>query len=908
VIVSGARGSGKTHVLKAVRAELLIRGIHVVDISDEFDYEELVGPASIQAAEEDGEGIDPGSLIIDRFVRGWEQLVARSEPVGVVVVADGVENSSKEVVEFFSYVCKRLEHGLEEDVAPKIYLLITGRSPHLKRDLDSLLPHGQTDEYMIPPPRSPDIEAVLSMFYGHMSGTGEREMLRQHLVKSAETTDLLLSRLKTAFVRGHLIRSAGKWSFLLPDADVRASVDDEPSYYQVLFGQLPDDERTLIAALCTHIEPLSLADLKAISGLTETRIAKALDRLSPYRVVERIHDAEADVVGLASESLREAFYRGVGEEERRKYHSAYIDYYRAASVAPLQRHRLLAFHYERSGMVREALVCKISALREMRPRRDLFEIREVCSKTIDAVEKLQSREWRSRRWHLKRYFIKRWMEAEWEANNYAAIVDIIDTHILGDRRLVPLSLCYRYGTALEKLGNLQACRRLIKSARRRAAAAPQSTICELSVLEASYYFARGDYVAALKTLDLMEPALESAGPSLVARAFVLYMLCYEGVGNRTGYERFLSKAKEAALAAGDSDQLLAINYSTIMSHLNSSMYETARSELKESIRMAHRRRAYDKLSSMYFLASAVYYEEGRYRRALRYLDKAVRVGVNMNMAQRVTDYMLRYAFIYQNMGQYGNAIRFAETARKRAAEANHDGQYFFALLILFDLHTSTSQSKASAFVAELKQLAASVKAKYQIALFHRLLGEFSLAQSLEDDAIHEFQTASRMYQSIGYDDDAARCQMRVAMVYTRRGDRKRSQQILRQVDERVYTMESQDLIAESYLAHLDHYRVFGYKRHMFIGMLKLCDDIRPKISDINVALRMDALLHKCYSHLGDGEKQVHYLRSFHAIVRDIVSGLHDSEMIAQFLANEEVSAMLARYRALEGKKPEYVPV
>ena len=42
---------------------------------------------------------------------------------------------------------------------------------------------------------------------------------------------------------------------------------------------------------------------------------------------------------------------------------------------------------------------------------------------------------------------------------------------------------------------------------------------------------------------------------------------------------------------------------------------------------------------MYFLASAVYYEEGNYKKALKYLDKAIGVATNVGMKQLVNDYI-----------------------------------------------------------------------------------------------------------------------------------------------------------------------------------------------------------------------------------------------------------------------------
>ncbi|MCH7548915.1 MAG: protein kinase [Candidatus Krumholzibacteriota bacterium] len=908
IIISGANGSGKSFVIQALNAELLMSGLNVVMLNEVDDFKSLVPAQGIEERVSKDTSVAPESIIIDRFVRGWEKLMSQAGNAGVVVIVDGYEAVSKEVSEFFSYICTRVELGMNEGMDAKVFFIVTSCNPQVKRDLDDVLPHGGTNEYLIPPPVSSDVEAMLEMFSGHMVRVENREALRQYVSEGGETVDALVARLKAAFVRGDLVRSGGKWDFLPGTADAHDSKEEHASYYHVLFETIGDEERTLIKWLCANMQHLYFDDLKALCGFSREHILRAIQRVRPFRVIDHFRDEHGDRVGFVSEAVRKAFYRSVGKADRKTLHTRYVEYFSRKPAESKRHYKLLSHHYEQAGMYRSALCARVLALKDMRRRNDIFGIRQLCNDGIEAVHKLRGAEWHERKWHIERFFLKQWMNTEWMLRNYAGVVDIIKTNILAKRRSVPVSFSYKYGVALEKLGHLAACRRAITAGKRRLSSDMSKPFHMLSLLEASLCFTKGDYVGSLKILDLISPAQLKLDPWSVARIYVLYMLNYEGLGNKHRYDRYVQLAESIAGKTEDFEQLLTVHYSRIMSDFNSSLYEKAKSSLKESIRLAHKHRFYDKLGAMYFLASAVYFEEGSYRRGLRYLDKAVRVSVNLGMTQRVTDYTLRYAFIYQNMGNYGNAIRFAETARRQASEHDHNEQYFLAVLILFDLHISLRNNGAESYVKELMGLLGNVVTKHRLAFFHSLMGEYYINKPSNDEAMQEFKIACKMYESIQYEDDAARCLMKIAVIHARNGDGKRAFLTLQRVDQQVYRMESENLNAECYMAHLNYHVLVEQNPEKYTDLLRLCEKVRPKISDINVAMKMDVLLSVGYREMGVAEKELKYLASYRDSVNDIVSSLPDENYVNQYLSSHEVSEVLAQYEEIKKKNSERVPV
>ena len=148
---SGATGSGKTFIIDALIAELKIHDIGVVVLGGSDEYDVLVSEDEGRPRGMRVEMIDPQSIIIDRFVRGWERLMHVAQDRGMVLIVDGYDRVRKEEREFLKYVGRRLDLLLEEGSRPSLRVVVTGRSPRLGRDLQDSLPRHMTRELVIPP-------------------------------------------------------------------------------------------------------------------------------------------------------------------------------------------------------------------------------------------------------------------------------------------------------------------------------------------------------------------------------------------------------------------------------------------------------------------------------------------------------------------------------------------------------------------------------------------------------------------------------------------------------------------------------------------------------------------------------------------------------------------------------------
>ncbi|MEE9269774.1 MAG: protein kinase [Candidatus Krumholzibacteria bacterium] len=901
ILISGAGGAGKSFVTNALKAEFQLRGAGVAILGEGGDYEALVSTRGVAGAAV--EAIDPQSIIIDRFVQGWDNLIERGKQQGMVLIVDGFERLRKEVKEFLAYVSTRCEVMIDEGTEPGVFIVVTGKSPQLKKEIRGLLPHRQAEELVIPPPTSDDLADILERFHGHMPGVEDRRRLKDYLARNGQSSGALLARLKESVLRGDLVLTGGKWRFTWTPTKTRKRDLPQEDYYQLLLDGLSGGEKEVLHWLSCHRGDLFVHELLGLTAMENWELRDALQTIRPYRVVEVTKDREGERIRLVSEAVREGFYEGISRQERESLHRQYLEYFADKHIDPERSHKLLLYHYEQVGDSKQALKTRVRVIKEMKHAKDIFGIREYCDAGIAFIKRLEADKRGRLSWGLERYFIKQWVEAEWMANSNRAVVDVVRSHIVGRGREIPLSFCYKYGTALERSGEIKACKEFIAATKRRIRNKFSETYARLLLLEASVLHATGAYESSVKVLARINKDSAVLDSFTLASIYIVYMLNYECLGNKDLYDRYLSVGEDIADQNGHYELSLTASYSKILSFLNNSQYEKARVALRDSIRLATKHRVYRRLCSMYFLASAVYYEEGNYKKALKHLDKAISIALNMGMIELMNDLMLRYALIYQNLGYYENAIHIAETVKNQVSREYRSEQYFYSLLVLFDLHISLKNEKAALLRTELERLKPNIEAKYRLALYHLLSGDYYYHQTLYREARQEYTNARSLYEAIEYVDDVARCTIRMAHTLVQQKRYRKAEQILERMESKIKRMESKDLRAEFYMAHLALCCERGGDTRQLLQYLEICEEARVLISDINILMRMNALLFRANLKLGELARAVIFFKYYHAQVREITGNLPNRDYITQFVKSREFQALVEEFRQIAKKYP-----
>jgi len=902
VVISGATGSGKTYIVDALIAELRINDVGVVVLGNSDEYDVLVSEDEGRPQGMRVDMIDPQSIIIDRFVRGWERLMQVAQERGMVLIVDGYDRVRKEEREFLEYVGRRLDLLVKEGSRPALRIVVTGRSPRLALELETSLPRHMTRELVIPPPSKRDVDAILERFHGHMPGVQAKSRLSEYLYLDVRSSSGLLVRLKRALIRGDLARESGQWRFITPTKTSTKTRVAEDYYHDLLSG-LEGEEKRLVSWLACQRGSLFVHEFKRLTGMTDQELSFALQRIKAYRVVEVTKDKQQERIGLVNESVRQAFYAAIKPEGRGALHKKYIHFFSNEEVEEPRLYPLMCFHYEQVGETRLALEMRIRTIRQQRATNDVFGARFHCGEGIAFIRKLAARTGADDLWPLERYFIKQWMNIEWNLHNYKALTELIKTHITARNRPVPVSFSFKYGTALGRSGELKKCREFITWAKPRIENKNSQTYAQMLMIEADMLNATGAYDNSLRLLTSLKAFARYLSTSDLAGVYILYMLNYESLGNKKKHEHYRKKGEEIALKHGHYEHALTASYSKILSLLNSSQYQKARDALRVSLRVAIRHRVYRQLCSMYFMASGVYYEEGSYKRALKHLDKAVRVALNMGMIELVNDLMLRYALIHQNLGYYGNAIHYAETVKNRVSVEYRSEQFFYSLLILFDLHNSIHHNRAREFKNELDLLLPTVEAKYRLALYHWFSADYFYRRREFGEAFQEYKLAQEMYESIEYVDDAVRCALRVAMIHIDLGEFEKANKIVSGMHSQIEKMESQDLSAEFYYVCLKLHDAWQADEEKFLLYLKICEEIWTKVSDVNIQLKLNALLFKACLKTAQVELSMAYFQRYYVQIRQIANNLPGADYIDQFLSDEEFNELVEEYKSVTKEHP-----
>ncbi len=918
VTLSGAEGSGKSYILGALRNECLLEGMSVFSLGDGGDYEEIVmdrndsGPGAANPPR----SVDPRSMIIDRFVNGWERLRAEGSEKGAVLVADGYDELRAEEKEFLEYVGKRLELDLGGKKDPGVFIIVSGRRPRLKKLIGGAVPAGaKAKELIVPLPANEDIDNILGEFHGHMVGADDRRRLREYLSRDTQSIGALIESLREAIAAGELERAQGTWRFIPVSSKVRKQRDTGKSYYRILYDEMKDGERELVSWLCCHYSFLDIDDFLAVSAMPVEQLDIALEKIRPYRLVDTRDEKNFIKLGISSEIVRSELYKAIDKQSRLEIHEKYRAYfetrvhelekqaelegskvpksgkriwkpYTAASHALEQLFESMGFHLEKTGQLRSSLLMRVKALKVLKQERDVFGMRRICEESIKITRRLQGKKWTCRKWHLERYFIKEWIEAEWMVDNYRGLKEVVRKHIYTRKRELPISFVYKYGMTLSSLNHYSECQQLLKYFKKHQGSSSIYLKSVIILVEGDLLIKLGKYKNVLKLLTTMNSYKSLLRQEFQCRIELLYILCYENLGFGVKAELHIKRAYAIAKKYRDYDQLLLIYYIRITALFLRASYEQAKKQLRLALQLAHSSKVYTRLLSMYFLASAIYYEEGKYSRALNYLSKAVQMAAAIGNDDKVIDYTIRYALIFQNIGQYGNAIQYAQQSSSWLSRSSNPSLYYYSLLINFDIYIDINSTRMIKYRRLLKNSKIRIESKFHIAFYHYLMGRFYFNSHFYKKAKIELNKSIHYYQSVSFADDVFRSNVLLCYIHIETGNYKYASNILKKLSKMMNAIESSDLRAEYYIALLS-FRYFTRKIRNIKYILKKCLDIQDSITNINIAMRLDIMLFRLFMRLGDLKNALKYFNKYYKKLKRLSASLPNNELRWSFINSKE---------------------
>jgi tetratricopeptide (TPR) repeat protein len=299
---------------------------------------------------------------------------------------------------------------------------------------------------------------------------------------------------------------------------------------------------------------------------------------------------------------------------------------------------------------------------------------------------------------------------------------------------------------------------------------------------------------------------------------------------------------------------------------------------------------------MYFLASAVFFEEGKLEKALYYLDRSVKISLNSGSLMEANENTIRYAMIYQNLGRWGDALAVLEAVRKRTNTKDGIEQYFYSTVILLDVLSSMNPSLATAAAVQLTEMIPRVGALHRVALcYFTLAFYYSLGEKI-DSAEQALARARELYSLIGYKDDLVRTDLFRAEVSIESGHLSAAREIIDDVCVEIRQMESDNLRGWYLLVELRYHRAIGSNKRVLLKWVSACEDISGKVTESNLAMQIHAGIFRALVNVGEAKQALPYFVQYYDQVRRIASNLQTETMVREFSNNPETLRLAAEFK------------
>jgi tetratricopeptide (TPR) repeat protein len=514
-------------------------------------------------------------------------------------------------------------------------------------------------------------------------------------------------------------------------------------------------------------------------------------------------------------------------------------------------------------------------------------MRRICAEGIRLARSLRGKKWKDRKWHIERYFIKERIEAEWMVDNYRGLIDVVKRNIYEKKKDLPIGFIGRYGIALARSHAEDECIAVIAHAKRKISNKNSEPYVLVLLVEAILHYVYNHLKMSLKLLNRI-PNLEILSPSYRLNAYTYLMLNYKYLGLLKEYDKYYLKlirsSNEYDIPYG---RIFAMLVDIEFLFVRSS-YSKAKRKLKTAITLASEYKVYRALSEAYFLASAVYFEEEKYSKALNYLGKASKLALALASTNAAAKYSPHYALIYQKMGRYGDAVQSAKLVRNRSMRSEDTVALFYTTLILFDLYSMLGSKRASTYKRRAQELLVKIETLYRLGYFRYLVAFYDYQSKEYQQSCIEYRNAIRIYSKIDQKDDIVRSYYGLIYAYLNLGRFKYIPILLNKAKQLITNMESIELRAGYYKCRLAYYYLSRTNKKLLKHYLVLCEEIRPQIKDARLKIDFEQLLFRVNARLGYKRAAMKHLRNYHRELKQFLGNINSEHIRNEFLRKEDL--------------------
>jgi hypothetical protein len=161
-------------------------------------------------------------------------------------------------------------------------------------------------------------------------------------------------------------------------------------------------------------------------------------------------------------------------------------------------------------------------------------------------------------------------------------------------------------------------------------------------------------------------------------------------------------------------------------------------------------------------------------------------------------------------------------------------------------------------------------------------------------AADHYAEAYRLFREADILDDELMSGVRLARVVRHMGDDGQYQELVERLSSRVGDVESANAAAHYDMLRLEEF--VEQNQAPDIGFVEKCERTRQAVTERPLQIAYDALLYRAWRLVEDNSRAESTFRRFHAIVKEMVSGLPSGANINRFLAQSHIADTFAHYR------------
>ena len=907
--IEGPSGSGKSYLIDRVieQAAYSRTAIHRLGQDLEFGIRHrrprLIGE-SIPITQD--YSFDPQALIIDQYHAVWESLISTSYRHPVIVIVDDLESLQVEDHQFLEYFVKRLSIINNDERYANLYLIIASNNPRMNQTLTAGFPDiPSITSCVIHSLRRQDFKALIEHLRSTPVTDEDENELLGYFEQFGNSPGSAIAALRTAQLNGALSFSGTKWTFHAAQADdLSAQLAPLQSFYKELIRHSPETTQCFLEAICCHDGPITLDTLASATQLSTDDLMAAYKHLEKLRVLETIATGDGHMFTVSSSVVRSAIYEQMKTAVRRRYHFFFAALYQEQlddlnssihdEYLPVAEH--LAFQLQNVGRTRELASLQITILELLRDNKLLSRQRSFCLSVLLQLDQRSNSAFDAGTWLLRRYFIKHLIHACWSLSDFATIKSTIYRYFSNCYERIPIGLLIHYTLALVALGESRNALDVAAAIKNRFPFNNSQAHVIALLVEATVYTSTAQFAAALSILDSISGYQHLLGPYGRCRLYMSYTTVYDctDIHNRTN--PYIDRLESISKQYGFVNEYLASFSARFTQAIDNSLLRECKRIVNIGITFATKRKHYSRLIEWHFRASTVYYEEGSYDRAIRHVNKALRLSEKMGFVKRIPELMARIAMNYQSAGLYGNSITHIKHALKlwnNSWDANIGAVIY---LFAFEIHIVANSRDADHYWIEARRYLETYKEVGRWSYYWHLTGLRHDQQGAPMLAYKQFRTARFLYEKRGIGDDAARAGIKEAFALLNMGKIAECRLLIHRLGILCRQLESSNIRVEYFALRLACHYLERSRPNVMRKWMSRCESEICHAKEVPVLLDVEKILIRVKLRLGDIDEAKRMFRSHIRRVKRIVSNMPNETYAEDYLSNEDEQLLRKEFR------------